>query len=57
MMATLMKDGVELQLWNPQRLVDEACARVGRDFTEQERLTYFAGEKSQPTCRNLVAQN
>jgi WD40 repeat protein len=53
-MATLTKEGVRVEYWHPKRIMQEACASVGRDFTEQERQLYFPGEKSQPTCRDLV---
>jgi hypothetical protein len=55
-MAIAEKDGtVRLMFWHPQSLVDEACARVGRDFTVQEWQTYFAEDEHQPICRELRA--
>lgn len=55
-MATSTKAGVRVEYWHPKRIMEEACARVGRDFTEQERQLYFPAEKSQPTCRELVVE-
>ena len=38
-----------LWLWRPDDLIDEACARVGRDLTQEEWTQYLPAEEYRST--------
>jgi len=53
-LATASDDGVvQLSLWHPQDLLDEACARLTRNLTSDEWHQYLGNEPYRKTCPGL----
>jgi WD40 repeat protein len=53
-LATAGDDGVvQLSLWHPQDLLDEACTRLMRNLTPEEWRQYLRDEPYRETCPNL----
>ncbi len=53
-LATASDDGVvQVSLWRPQGLLDEACARLTRNLTPEEWRQYLGNEPYRKTCPNL----
>jgi WD40 repeat protein len=52
--ATAGSDGTtRIWLWQPQDLIEEACARLTRNMTKIEWRQYLGDEPYQATCPNL----
>jgi WD40 repeat protein len=53
-LATAADDGVvQLSLWRPQDLLDEACARLTRNLTPEEWHQYLGNQPYRKTCPAL----
>ena len=53
-LVTAGDDGVvQVSLWHPQDLLDEACARLTRNLTPEEWRQYLGDEPYRKTCPNL----
>jgi len=44
---------VRVQSWQPEGLVEEACARLTRNLTSMEWQQYLGDEPYRKTCPNL----
>lgn len=42
-----------VSIWRPEDLIEAACQRLSRNFTEQEWKQYFSNEPYHQTCTNL----
>jgi hypothetical protein len=53
-LVTAGDDGVvQVSLWHPQDLLDEACARLTHNLTPEEWRQYLGDEPYRETCPNL----
>jgi WD40 repeat protein len=56
-LATAGDDGVvQLSLWRPQDLLDEACARLTRNLTPEEWHRYLGDQPYRKTCPALPSE-
>jgi WD40 repeat protein len=52
-LALQVSDTVHIFLWRPEDLINEACARLNRNLTQQEWRQFFPDEPYRKTCPNL----
>jgi WD40 repeat protein len=52
-LALQVLDIVHILLWKPEDLINEACARLNRNLTQQEWRQFFPDEPYRKTCPNL----
>ena len=52
-LITATDEAARVWLWRPKEIVDEACARLGRNLTYQEWQNYMGDRAYQKTCEKL----
>lgn len=52
-LVTAGDDSAQVWLWRPEELIDEACARLDRNLTDQEWRTYMGNRDYSKTCEKL----
>ncbi|MEG3836396.1 nSTAND1 domain-containing NTPase [Microcoleus sp. Z1_C3] len=52
-LALQVLETVHILLWKPEDLINEACARLNRNLTQQEWRQFFPDEPYRKTCPNL----